>query len=122
MSTIPEFKAYHHEHGMLGIIDELLLYSNQIETDSIRYTIGDEVELLQYAGLNDKNNVKLYTGFVIYKDGYHHYYVGFEDGCFVAIPCNKVQRINWEWKPLKSYIDSGYTVVGNIYENPELKD
>lgn len=79
--------------------------------------------LMQYTGLKDKNGTEIYEGDALGKQGYWGYYVGQKDGAYVAysaIPLDKVQRINWSWKNIKNCVDVGFVVIGNIYENPEL--
>ena len=80
----------------------------------------EQVAVMQYTGLKDKNGTEIYEGDALGKQGYWGYYVGQKDGAYVAIPLDKVQRINWSWKNIKTCVDVGFVVIGNIYENPEL--
>lgn len=87
--------------------------------DTAEYYYG-EVELMQYTGLKDKNGKEIYEGDVLGRNGYWNYYIGFEEGCFVTIPTDLVQRNNFSWLPIKKSIFENVEVIGNIYENPEL--
>ena len=83
---------------------------------------ANEIELMQYTGLKDKNGVEIYEGDIIGLDGFWSYYIDFHDGAFRKIPCNQAQKLNWPWNPLEKVTIEvhGWEVVGNIYENPEL--
>ena len=79
----------------------------------------DEIELMQYTGLKDKNNKEIYEGDIVKLRANHgigvvKYYD--EWGAFV------VEYI--KPRPLvvlgMSYYKEDIEVIGNIYENPEL--
>lgn len=70
---------------------------------------GDNVILMQFTGLKDKNGKEIYEGDIV-KSGITIEKVEFEDGCFVVHDYDYLHK----WKHCK--------VIGNIYENPELLD
>lgn len=77
------------------------------ETD-VRMSV--DYKLMQYTGVNDKNETPIYEGDIINYGAYSPSVVGFEDGIF--------------WARLGQYpinvVYLGVEVLGNIYENPEL--
>lgn len=88
----------------------------------------DEVELMQYTGLKDKNGKEIYEGDIVHctelrndKISEHVSDVFFEDGCWLVHEgkmCD-VELYLYENKPTKLPLTE-IEVIGNIYENPEL--
>ncbi|WP_142433422.1 YopX family protein [Enterococcus mundtii] len=74
----------------------------------------DEVELMQSTGLKDKNGVEIFEG-DIFQEGYATYVVCWndKDACF-SFRCPREEFI------LPVSMRRSMTLVGNIYENPEL--
>ena len=80
----------------------------------------DEIELMQYTGVNDKNGKEIYTGFFV-KWGLRTYKICFDCGFYM----HDLSRINPEYPITKEFKEAPeeFEIVGNIYENPEiLKD
>lgn len=82
-----------------------------IDVDTI-----DDIELMQYTGLKDKNGKEIYEGdivkggLIIDDDDYAFTdVVTFDDGRFQCVKCADFDLWHYELE-----------VIGNIYENPEL--
>lgn len=105
------------------------LHAIEVETDgtlilSPRYRFMDSMmidtdafDVQEFTGLHDKNGKEIYEGdilpFTMYDLKTEYYYIVFRNGEFEAI--NK-QDTNFIWR--SAWKES--TVIGNIYENPDL--
>lgn len=77
-------------------------------------------KFMQYTGLKDKNGVEIYEGDILGQLSHWGFYVGFEKGCFIEIPTDKVQRYNRDFRPLYIRDLRHWEVIGNVHKNPEL--
>ena len=79
----------------------------------------DQIELMQYTGLKDKNGVKIFEGDIVKAVGYPAIDVIYDkESCSFKM---KVQYIGWEdLLILSSNKTPHLEIIGNIYENKEL--
>lgn len=80
----------------------------------------DEVELMQYTGLKDKNGVEIYEGDIV--DSKYRWEVIFKNGCFLCksnIDKTDIKTLG-QILNLRRKVGCESEVIGNIYENPEL--
>lgn len=73
----------------------------------------DDVVLMQYTGLKDKNGNKIFEGDICWEEHNECYgVVKFEEGKFLYVWENIAEDL-WE-------VADGIEICGNIHENPEL--
>lgn len=92
------------------------MYSDYFDTE--------DMILMQYAGVKDKNEKEIYEGDIVHiPDDYEEY--GFASGENYSIDFKDGRfRLKPKYKPNATGYDLEFTeeleVIGNIYENPEL--
>ena len=107
-----------------------------VETGEVAYTdhptgynadaLLEQVELMQYTGLKDKNGKEIFEGDILRDTDSEIYYVDFIRGCFyLRTNYKSFPHLGWaEWLPmceidrLANPVD--FEIIGNIYDNPEL--
>lgn len=113
-------KAYKQMTKVLNI--DFKLKAVHIPKIGMSYSMQffEDIELMQYTGLKDKNGVKIFEGDIVKHIKGNTYTVEFYNGGF------KLLRFNiYEGKPV-AYHDfevrrlTEMEVIGNIYENKEL--
>jgi uncharacterized phage protein (TIGR01671 family) len=89
------------------------------EYDDIKYSISlNDLIIMQYTGLKDKNGKEIYEGDILSWQGERHKFaviVKFIDGSFT---CETLTKSFWFMINKPKIIKS--EIIGNIYKNPEL--
>ncbi|CAG9620855.1 YopX family protein [Sutcliffiella rhizosphaerae] len=111
-----EFKFRAWEENLKEIIPvkNIDFKKRMINIDSV-WRFFDEIKLMQFTGLKDKNGKEIYEGDVIYiydddelGDGWGETVI-YHRACFMAGDDNLLVNVHFR-----------SVVIGNIYENPEL--
>lgn len=85
---------------------------------NIRHDKFNDVELMQYTGIKDKDNKEIYEGDILFESfGERYYKVVFENGSFRAEFKGDFEEYSFD---LIDVVAQGCEIVGNIYENSEL--
>lgn len=85
---------------------------------NVRNDKFNDIELMQYTGLKDKNNKEIYESDILFESFREEYYkVVFENGSFKAEFKGDFEEYSFD---LIDVVAQGCEIIGNIYENPEL--
>lgn len=120
---IPKFRAWHHELGRMMSISDMWFnvdslgeigLNDAVMNDYITVS-PDEIKLMQSTGLKDKNGKEIFEGDIVSidTDEFDLLFVKYESGIYWLMDDEEcVEHLSDYYK----YV----SIVGNIYENPEL--
>lgn len=112
-----KFRAWGYDGSHIGKKDMFIPYCEEFNdiNDSISNLQDEEIVLMQYTGLKDKNGVEIYEGdiMVLNKMKPSYYVVKYLENNFVLDGVSLFDN--------SSYFTER-EVIGNIYENKELLD
>lgn len=120
---IPKFRAWHNELGRIMSISDMWFNVDSLGeiglNDSVMndyITVSpDEIKLMQSTGLKDKNGKEIFEGDIVSidTDEFDLLFVKYESGIYWLMDDEEcVEHLSDYYK----YV----SIVGNIYENPEL--
>lgn len=108
-----KFRVWDKLNKEMNNIESINFQERRVYKDIVSYRKFNDIELMQYTGLKDKNGKEIYEGDILFESFREEYLkVVFENGSFRA-------EADGYSSDLEGY-DYSCEVIGNIYENPEL--
>ena len=113
-----KFRAWDKINKEMFNVESINFQERRVYKDVVSYRNFNDIELMQYTGLKDKNNKEIYEGDIL-SDGNDEkpYKVIFENGSFRAEFEGDFEEYSFD---LIDVVAQGCEIIGNIYENPEL--
>lgn len=116
-----KFRVYISKYKILDTPDIINFNTQEVKYDSDYYSL-DDIELMQYTGIKDKNGKEIYEGDIVLiridkTNILHKTIVKFKHGAFIA---DIIGDNDYIYLFHFGFNKDDFEVVGNIYENPEL--
>ena len=113
-----KFRAWDKINKDMFNVESINFQESRVYKDTVSYREFNNVDVMQYTGLEDKNGKEIYEGDIVFESfGENYYKVVFENGSFRAEFEGDFEEHSFE---LIDVVAQGCEVVGNIYENHEL--
>lgn len=126
-----KFRAWHPELSRMMLIQYMWFHNSSIEelelNDKVTNTFFvesvDEIELMQSTGLKDKNGKEIFEGDILCDEGleqedeFVYVTVSYREGMWV---CDQITDELCGYGGALNEFNDDYSIIGNIYENPEL--
>lgn len=108
-----KFKAFEKNLKEIIPVDSIDFRQQMINTDGAWRTF-DEVELIEYSGVNDIQGIEIYEKDILKCPSNFSWLVEFDErGCFIAHdPNEKLYCVLLD--------DYDFEIIGNAFKNPEL--
>ena len=101
-------------------VESINFQERRVYKDTVSYRKFEDIDLMQYTGLKDKNNKEIYEGDILFESfGERNYKVVFKNGSFRTEFEGYFDEYSFD---LIDVVLDLCEIIGNIYENPELME
>ena len=122
-----KFRAWLKKEKKMVNVETLFIGINRLcfgnsKTEDLFFRDFEEVELMQYTGLKDKNGKEIYEGDIVLikldeTSTWYKTVVGFKKGAFIA---NLIDKEDYVYIFHHGFTGDDFEIIGNVYENKNL--
>ncbi|KGE61631.1 YopX family protein [Fusobacterium periodonticum] len=115
-----KFRAWDKINKDMFNVESINFQERRVYKDTVSYRKFEDIDLMQYTGLKDKNNKEIYEGDILFESfGERYYKVVFKNGNFRTEFEGYFDEYSFD---LIDVVLDLCEINGNIYENSELME
>ena len=117
-----KYEAYGDNLSSIDICKETITITSFYNYEDVYRFENEEVKLMQYTGVKDKNGKEIYEGDIVLikldeTSTWYKTVVGFKKGAFIA---NLIDKEDYVYIFHHGFTDDDFEIIGNVYENKNL--
>ena len=117
-----KYEAYGDNLSSIDICKETITITSFYNYEDVYRFEDEEVKLMQYTGIKDKNGKEIYEGDIVLikldeTSTWYKTVVGFKKGAFIA---NLIDKEDYVYIFHHGFTDDDFEIIGNVYENKNL--
>lgn len=115
-----KFRAWDKLNKEMINVESINFQERRVYKDTVSYCKFEDIDLMQYTGLKDKNNKEIYEGDILFESfGERYYKVVFKNGNFRTEFEGYFDEYSFD---LIDVVLDLCEIMGNIHESPELME
>ena len=117
-----KYEAYGDNLSSIDICKETITINSFYNYEDVYRFEDEEVKLMQYTGVKDKNDKEIYEGDIVLikldeTSTWHKTVVGFKKGAFIA---DLIDKEDYVYIFHHGFTGDDFEIIGNVYENKNL--
>ena len=117
-----KYEAYGDNLSSIDICKETITITSFYNYEDVYRFEDEEVKLMQYTGVKDKNGKEIYEGDIVLikldeTSTWYKTVVKFKEGAFIA---SLIDGEDYIYIFNRGFDSNDFEILGNVYENPEL--
>ena len=117
-----KYEAYGDNLSSIDICKETITITSFYNYEDVYRFEDEEVKLMQYTGIKDKNGKEIYEGDIVLikldeTSTWYKTVVGFKKGAFIA---DLIDKEDYVYIFHHGFTGDDFEIIGNVYENKNL--